>query len=251
VSGEVRADVAAAILERAARGQSWLRIGRELSVPAAVAELVAQTFGHPSRTHMASAVNNLRGLGRELVTYGTDAPGSPGAALVEAPLSLEARQPLKPQLTRVEQQTNGVLDERIHRNAKAATQAALVDAGLLEAAAEQSPAELVEATVRQLSVDQLLERAAASGRGSVRADGARAAALLERIRRALIDDELAMRTRARVAELRRELAKLEGRAAAPGRERLECTAPGCHYSTVQPARFAAHTAAHEETTTHA
>lgn len=38
---------------------------------------------------------------------------------------------LKPQLTRVEQQTNGVLDERISRNAKAATTAALLDAGLL------------------------------------------------------------------------------------------------------------------------
>lgn len=38
---------------------------------------------------------------------------------------------LKPQLTRVEQQTNGVLDDRIHRGAKAATTAALMDAGLL------------------------------------------------------------------------------------------------------------------------
>lgn len=236
MSGEIRADVARKIIERAARGQTWLRIGRELSVPAAVAEEVARYFGHPSTSHMRAAVNNLAGLGVELVTYGSDAPGPGPDPLVDVETP-EGAALLAEQLDR----------ERAAR-LELAERPLSLEARQREEATQLSPAELIEQTVRGLSVDQLLERAAKSSRGSVRADAARVPQLLERLRVAIISDEREAATRARVAELRRELAQLEGRG--EPRARHECTRPGCNYSTVQTARFTAHTAAHdlEETT---
>lgn len=216
MSQTVHADVAVKVLERAARGQSWLRIGRELALPAAEAEAIGVTFGYPSASHMKAAVNNLAGLGRELVTYGAD---------------VDPRRSLVPP---------------VERAGFEFTRPASVEQRLREDAPELSPAELIEQTVRALSVDQLLERAAASSRGSVRADGARVGPLLERIRVAIIRDEREAATRARVAELRQELARLEGTASP--RARHTCPRPGCGYSTVQLARFTAHTAAHEEST---
>lgn len=166
------------------------------------------------------------------------------ASVVEA-VAVKFGHPSVPQMRAAHRQLEALGDELVSYAGTDPTGEHTEPRFELEAAAGESPAQLIEAAVRALTVDQLLERAAASGRGSVRADSARAAALLERIRRSLIDDELTARTRARVAELRRELAQLEG--AAP-RSRHECPVPGCNYSTVQSARFATHTATHEETT---
>lgn len=200
----VPARVALDVVARLLRGQSSVRIAREVPLASGrrlsveLVDQLAASAGHPSVSHMRAALAEFEQL----------APLTP--VLVGPDLGPPA--PARP--------------------------SPIADAG--------TAADQVAVEVAALTVEELLERAHKSTRQRQRTDAARIDSLLDRVRRQLLEDERGRVVRARVAELRQQIATLEGRPTtrpAGARPLSSCDGScGRTYSSRQPKRLADHIA---------
>lgn len=216
----IPADLAATVLDRALKAQTWQRIAREIphaDVTPDAAELVAASNGHPSVRRMTQARDLLLTMGNERVTFGPPNPPAPVASLAAAPAGAPAPGPVQAPAAAVE-----------HPRTAAPLRPDLEQ--LLTAAAGHSSAQIRS---KGAKLRQLVDELNASIEAAKEEEAKRQAELREQQAKAR-----------RIAELRAELLKLEATPA--GKVRHFCEAEGCTYSSLHLKRVTNHQLSHNQ-----